>query len=169
MVKQNTRYGDLLLLRVFDAELPEAEHGAAVSQAFFAPSNDASAWFDGWHGAVAAAQGAATVAQAVEHWWGAADKDVLVVRPEEDVMAVPENAVRLGSGLDDRASLAMVPNTATHCCPNNRTRWLRRSCTGSNVGNGCSNQSLAQGLKHWLTRMLDQERPNQEAELTEAP
>ena len=107
----------LALQRVFEIELSGEEHLQAVSQAFFAPGNDASVWFDGWHGIVAAVQGAATVAQPVEYWWRAGDKDIFVIQPEDDVMAVPENAVRLCAELGDRASMVTIANAGHALLP----------------------------------------------------
>ncbi len=105
------------LRRVFDAELSDDKHLQAVSQAFFAPGNDASVWFDGWYGVVAAVQAAATAAQPVEYWWRAGGKEVLVVQPEYDVMAVPENAVRLCAELGDRASMATIADAGHALLP----------------------------------------------------
>lgn len=107
----------LALQRVFNIELSDEEHLAAVGQAFFSPGNDASVWFDGWHGIVAAAQAAATAAQPVEYWWTAGGKDIFVVQPEDDVMAVPENAVRLCEELGDRASMVTIPNAGHALLP----------------------------------------------------
>ena len=107
----------LALQRVFDIELADEEHLQAVSQAFFAPGNDASVWFDGWHGMVAAVQGAATVAQLVEYWWRAGGKDIFVIQPEDDVMAVPENAVRLCAELGNRASMVTIADAGHALLP----------------------------------------------------
>lgn len=96
------------LQQVFDGEVSEEERLAAVSTAFFAAGNDPSAWSDGWHGVVAAAQGAATAAQPVEYWWGAGGKEIHVVQPLQDVMAVPENAHRICEQFGDRASIVTI-------------------------------------------------------------
>jgi len=102
---------------VFDVELSDEDHLAAVETAFFAPGGDPSIWFDGWHGLVAACQGAATVNQPVEHWWGAGGKDLLVVQPLEDVMAVPENAYRLAEEFGDRVTLVTVADAGHALLP----------------------------------------------------
>ncbi len=107
----------LALQRVFDIELSDEEHLQAVGQAFFAPGNDASVWFDGWHGIVAAVQGAATVAQPVEYWWRAGGKDIFVIQPEDDLMAVPENAVRLCAELGNRASMVTIADAGHALLP----------------------------------------------------
>lgn len=105
------------LHRVFDVELADSDHLAAVDQAFFAPGNDASVWFDGWHGVVAAVQSEATTAQPVEHWWGAGGKDLVVVQPADDVMAVPENALRICEEFGERAQMVTVPNAGHALLP----------------------------------------------------
>ncbi|MFX3681237.1 MAG: alpha/beta fold hydrolase [Candidatus Hopanoidivoransaceae bacterium] len=105
------------LQKVFDIEAPDEEHLAAVGFAFFAPGNDASVWFDGWHGAVAACQGLATAQQPIEHWWGAGGKDLFVVQPEDDVMAVPENAERICEEFGDRASMVLVKHAGHALLP----------------------------------------------------
>ena len=68
----------------------------------------------GYH---AIAQGAATVAQPVKYWWKAGGKDIFIVQPTDDVMAVPENAVRLCEELGDRASMVMVPDAGHALLP----------------------------------------------------
>lgn len=105
------------LRKVFDPELSNEDHLAAVRLAFFAPGNDPSVWFNGWHGIVAAVQGAATAAQPVDHWWGAGDKDVFVVQPADDVMAVPENARRIVHELAGRASMVTIPGAGHALLP----------------------------------------------------
>jgi pimeloyl-ACP methyl ester carboxylesterase len=105
------------LLRVFDLDRPARERLAAVAQAFFAPGNDPAVWADGWFADVAAAQGAATAAQPIEHWWGAGGKEVFVVQPVDDVMAVPENAHRICDEFGERASMVTVPRAGHALLP----------------------------------------------------
>jgi pimeloyl-ACP methyl ester carboxylesterase len=105
------------LQQVFDIGLSDEEHLAAVDLAFFAPGNDPSVWFDGWHGVVAACQGAATASQSVDHWWGAGGKDLFVVQPLQDVMAVPENATRICEEFGDRATLVTIDNAGHALLP----------------------------------------------------
>ena len=104
-------------VQVFDIELSDDDHLAAVAAAFFAPGNDPSVWFDGWHGIVAAGQGAATTNQSVEHWWGAGGKDLFVVQPLQDVMAVPENAYRICEEYGDRATMVTVDDAGHALLP----------------------------------------------------
>lgn len=70
----------------------------------------------------------------------AGDKDVLVVQPEDDVMAVPENAVRLCDELGDRASLVTVPDAGHALLPEQPDavagavlEWLRQRNRISNI------------------------------------
>lgn len=105
------------LVRVFDVELSDEEHLAAVATAFFAPGNDASVWSDGWHPTVAAAQAAATTRQPVAHWWGGGGKDLLVVQPVDDVLAVPENARRICEEFGDRATMVTVDHAGHALLP----------------------------------------------------
>jgi len=119
---------------VFDSELADDAHLAAVDLAFFAPGNDPSVWFDGWDGIVAACQGAATANQPVEHWWGAGGKDLFVVQPLQDMMAVPENAHRLAEEFGDRVTLTFVDNAGHALLPEQPDAvevalrsWLTRS------------------------------------------
>ncbi len=105
------------LQRLFDADAAPDEHLAAVAQGFFSPGNDPSVWADGWYASVAAAQGAAAVAAPVEHWWGAGDKEIFVVQPVDDVMAVAENAHRICEEFADRASMVTVPRAGHALLP----------------------------------------------------
>jgi pimeloyl-ACP methyl ester carboxylesterase len=125
------------LRQVFDAEASEEGHLAAVASAFFAPGNDPAVWVDGWHGVVAAHQSAATTNQSVEHWWGAGGKDLLVVQPLQDVMAVPENAHRICEEFGDRATMVTVDNAGHALLPEQPDAvevalrsWLQRPSIG---------------------------------------
>ncbi|MEZ5244629.1 MAG: alpha/beta fold hydrolase [Acidimicrobiales bacterium] len=125
------------LRQVFDAEASEEDHLAAVASAFFAPGNDAAVWVDGWHATAAAGQAAATTKQAVEHWWGAGGKDLLVVQPLQDVMAVPENAHRICEEFGDRATMVTVDNAGHALLPEQPDAvevavrsWLQRPSIG---------------------------------------
>ena len=105
------------LLAVFDPTLPPDEHLAAVRTAFFAPGNDPTVWVDGWHGDVAAAQGAATRSTPVEVWWAAGRADVLVVQPTDDVIAAVANAEHIVALLDGRATMVVVPGAGHALLP----------------------------------------------------
>lgn len=96
------------LTAVFDETLSDDEHRANVATAFFADGNDPSVWDDGWHPAVARAQGQASRAQDPDHWFAAGDAPVLIVQPAQDVIAVPENATRIVAALGTRARLVIV-------------------------------------------------------------
>lgn len=105
------------LASVFDVALDPAAHLDAVARAFFAPGNDPSVWERGWYADTAAAQGAATAGAAVEDWWMAGSADVLVVQPAADVVAVPENAVRIAEMLGARARVVTIPDAGHALLP----------------------------------------------------
>ena len=96
------------LVAVFDPDLSAAEHLEAVRKAFFAPDNDPAVWAEGWHGAVSVAQGLANAGTPSDHWWAAGGRDVLVVQPVDDLVAVAENARRIVEDFDERATLVLV-------------------------------------------------------------
>ena len=102
---------------VFDPSLEPAARLAAVARAFFAPGNDPSSWQDGWHAETAVAQVAATAGTPVEEWWTAGSADVLVVQPEADVVAVPENARRIVEMLGTRATMVTIPGAGHALLP----------------------------------------------------
>ncbi len=97
------------LVDVFDPALSPEDHLAAVSTAFFAPGNDPAVWAEGWHSTVAAAQAAATRNTPADVWWAAGRADVLVVQPDDDVIAVAANAEHIVASLDGRATMTIVP------------------------------------------------------------
>jgi pimeloyl-ACP methyl ester carboxylesterase len=96
------------LVKVFDPALSPSAHLTAVREGFFAPGSDATGWTDGWHPAVARAQGTATAGTPVGRWWLAGNAPVLVVQPADDVIAVPANAEQLVAALGARAELVTV-------------------------------------------------------------
>jgi pimeloyl-ACP methyl ester carboxylesterase len=53
----------------------------------------------------------------VDEWWMAGDAEVLVVQPEQDVMAVPENAVRIAEKYGDRATVLSLSNAGHAILP----------------------------------------------------
>jgi pimeloyl-ACP methyl ester carboxylesterase len=93
------------LKRSFKTDLPEAEHLAAVQQAFFAPANDPRAWRDGWWPCVSAAQSMANRATPREEWWYAGSTPMLIIQGLDDVIAPPENGRALRDEMPDRVSL----------------------------------------------------------------
>ena len=105
------------LVAIFDPDRSDAEHLEAVRKAFFAPGNDPVVWVDGWHGAVAAAQGLANAGTPSDHWWAAGGRDILVVQPVDDLVAVAENARRIVEDFDDRTTLVLVPEAGHALLP----------------------------------------------------
>jgi S-formylglutathione hydrolase len=124
------------LRAVFDSELTQEEHIAAVSTAFFAAGNDASVWADGWHADVAAAQVLADRSTPQQTWWTAGCSDVLVVQPAEDVIALPENAMDITEELGPRASMMTIPHAGHALLPEQPA-------------------AIAVGLLTWLDNRLD--------------
>jgi pimeloyl-ACP methyl ester carboxylesterase len=102
---------------VFDTSLDRAARLDAVARAFFAPGNDPSPWEGGWHAETAAAEIAATAGTPVEDWWMAGSADVLVIQPAADVVAVPQNAVRIVEMLGERASLVTISHAGHALLP----------------------------------------------------
>ncbi len=105
------------LSTIFLTDASETEHRAAVAKAFFAPGNDASVWFDGWHIAVSRAQSRATTALDPQYWWQAGRADVLVVQPEDDVVALPANAQATAEQIGDRATVVTIPRAGHALLP----------------------------------------------------
>ncbi len=106
------------LNEVFDVTLSPEEHLDRVGAAFFAPGNDPSVWDDGWHPDVALRQGLANQAQPVDHWWAAGGEvPVLVVQPEDDVVAPPANAHDLVAQLGGRVTLVEVADAGHALLP----------------------------------------------------
>jgi pimeloyl-ACP methyl ester carboxylesterase len=121
------------LLRCFDLALRPEDHLAAVASAFFAEGNDPAAWADGWDPELAKAQAAATRATPVEEWWSAGSAPLLVVQPEDDVIALRANADDVLGLLGDRAELVVIPRAGHALLPEQPgavttvlLRWLRR-------------------------------------------
>lgn len=105
------------LIEIFDPTKSGEERLRLVDLAFFAPGNDATVWIDGWHGGVAAAQGAATRDQPVDHWWGAGGKSMLVVQPIDDVLAPAGNAQMIIDDFGDRATLVEIADAGHALLP----------------------------------------------------
>lgn len=105
------------LFGVFDETVDRAAHLAAVRTAFFAPTHDPAVWEHGWYPAVAAAQAAATRATPTSEWWLAGSAEVLVVQPDDDVVAVAENAHQLVGELGARGRMVTVADAGHALLP----------------------------------------------------
>ncbi|MEN9803696.1 MAG: hypothetical protein RIS41_543 [Actinomycetota bacterium] len=77
--------------RCFDTSLPIDERLAAISTAFFAPSNDPRVWLDGWYPVAKVAQQRALIDSDWTSWWFANDAPLLVVQGLQDRTAPPAN------------------------------------------------------------------------------
>ncbi len=82
-------------LRCFDPSIPRDEHLASVKKAFFAPSNDADPWKEGWHHELAVAQGRAVVATDFRDFANGGTAPCLIIQGLDDVIAPPQNAWNL--------------------------------------------------------------------------
>ena len=102
---------------VFDMTLSPAARLDAVARAFFAPGNDPSPWEGGWYADTTVAQVSATMRTAVEEWWMAGSADVLVVQPADDVVAIPENAVKVVEMLGSRAKMVTIKDAGHALLP----------------------------------------------------
>jgi pimeloyl-ACP methyl ester carboxylesterase len=71
--------------------LPIDERLAAISTAFFAPSNDPRVWLDGWYPVAKVAQQRALIDSDWTSWWFANDAPLLVVQGLQDRTAPPAN------------------------------------------------------------------------------
>ena len=101
------------------ARMTATLHGdlVAVRTAFFAPGSDASVWFEGWNGLVAAVQSKANARTSVERWWEAGSAEVLVAQPLDDVIAPPGNATQIVEAIGDRASMVTVADAGHALLP----------------------------------------------------
>lgn len=125
---------DEALHNVFDIEASDEEHLNYVRQVFFASGNDASVWFDGWHGVVAYFQGQATKAEDVRRRWGAGTARIHIVQPVEGVIAVPKNGQLILEEFGDRSSMDLIPDAGHALLPEQPAavaesviKWLRRT------------------------------------------
>jgi pimeloyl-ACP methyl ester carboxylesterase len=89
---------------------------AAVQKAWFAPGHDGTIWLDGWSQPVMAAYLAAAAATAVEEWWTAGSKQVLIVQGLCDVAAPVGNGRLLKDELGERGTLVELPDIG-HAMP----------------------------------------------------
>ena len=101
----------------FDTRGPERDRLAAIGRAFFAEGHDPAVWSEGWHAAVASAQGAATRGTPVETWWSAGGKPLLVVQPAEDRIAPIANAHDLAARFPDRVRVVEIPRAGHALLP----------------------------------------------------
>lgn len=105
------------LFGCFDAALTPAQHLANVSDAFFAPGNDAAVWREGWHAETARLQSAATQATPLAKWWGAGSAPLLVVQALQDAIALPENGRALKAEFGPRIALIDIENAGHALLP----------------------------------------------------
>ena len=85
------------LMNCFNEELSADEHLAFVSNAFFAPGNDATVWRNGWMTNVSLLQQKALARVHRSEWWDAVAPRVLVVQALQDVIAPVGNGQKYAS------------------------------------------------------------------------
>jgi len=103
--------------RVFDATAPRDERLAALQRAFFARSNNAKVWENGWYLDVAPAQRAAMNRTPLGDWWAGGVAPILVLQGTDDINAVRENAERLAAEFPNRVTLVEIPNAGHAMLP----------------------------------------------------
>lgn len=93
------------LMACFNPMLSPDERLRAVNAAFFAEGNDPAVWNFGWHPELARAQLRAGQSTAVDEWWPAGGKSMLVVQGMQDVTALPANAELLREQFPERVTV----------------------------------------------------------------
>ncbi len=105
------------LARVFRADLPDADHLAAVATAFFAPGHDPAVWRDGWWPEAAAAQRAAVAATDPHDFRGGGDAPMLIVQGLGDRVAPPANGRALRDESPGRVRLVEIADAGHALLP----------------------------------------------------
>ena len=120
--------------RVLDLTVTRADRLAALQRAFFAHSNDASVWENGWYFDIAPAQRAAMNRTPLADWWRGGVAPILVLQGKEDINAVPENAKRLAAEFPNRVTVVEIPDSGHAMLPEQPERiatailtYLRRT------------------------------------------
>jgi pimeloyl-ACP methyl ester carboxylesterase len=103
--------------RAFDATIPRDDRVAALQRAFFAPSNDAKVWENGWHFDVVPAQRAAMNRTPLGDWWAGGVAPILALQGTDDINAVRENAESLASEFPNRVTLVEISNAGHAMLP----------------------------------------------------
>lgn len=127
------------LLACFDLAQPREEHLRHVARAFFADPAHATRWAAGWHPDVAYVQIAAGRATAVEEWWEAGQRPILVLQPARDAIAPAENARRLRAALGpERVQIVEIAGAGHAALPEQPdaiaravVRFVRRASGGT--------------------------------------
>ena len=95
-----------------DASLPDAERLAALRYAFFAPGNDPSAWLDGWHPEVLAAQRIAGDRTSREEDFAGGRAPILYLQPGHDPLAHVEDAEAYKAQFGARVTIVVIPHAS---------------------------------------------------------
>ena len=93
----------------FDPSLSDEERLEHLRRAYFAPSQDARVWVDGWHPALAEGQRAAAARTDRAIWWGAGGVvPILDVQAEHDAIAPASKAHELRDELGPRVTPVII-------------------------------------------------------------
>jgi pimeloyl-ACP methyl ester carboxylesterase len=95
-----------------DASLSDAQRITALQKAFFAPGNDASAWLEGWHPQVLAAQRIAGDRTPREEDYAGGVAPILFLKPDHDPLAHAERAGEYRTRLGDRVTIVAIPHAS---------------------------------------------------------
>jgi pimeloyl-ACP methyl ester carboxylesterase len=117
-----------------DTAHPESERLAALHLAFFAPGNDPTSWFMGWHKAAGAAQRAASAATPQAEWWAGGTVPLLDLQAACDPWRPRDTEDALHRELGaDRVTTRMIANASHALFPEQPgavvaaiVEWLRK-------------------------------------------
>ena len=92
--------------------MPSEQRLAALRYAFFAPGNDPSAWLDGWHPDVLAAQRIAGDRTSREEDFAGGRAPILYLQPGHDPLAHVEDAEAYQAQFGARVTIAVIAHAS---------------------------------------------------------
>lgn len=110
----------------FDPGLSDAERLKHLQRAYFAPSQDARAWLDGWHPGLAAGQRIAAARSDRAQWWHAGGLvPILDVQAEHDAIAPASQAMELRDELGSRVMTLTIKDAGHALLPEQPDQVVR--------------------------------------------
>jgi pimeloyl-ACP methyl ester carboxylesterase len=116
-----------------DPKLSEEERLNYLRMAFFAPSNDARAWLNGWYPGVDEAQSAAGRATKQSEWWSGGTVPLLDLQAANDPFKPRSSMNEIKDEFGDRATIVVIPNASHALIPEQPTAvieaivsWVRK-------------------------------------------
>ena len=100
-----------------DVTLTDADRLAALRLAFFAPSNDASIWLNGWHPHVRDIQRAAASAVRQDEWWSAGSVPLLDLQAAQDPFKPKNKRNEMKDEFGDRVTVVIIPDASHALIP----------------------------------------------------